>query len=156
MKKFVAYILFFAIAAVIGVIPATAQQPVVRDGFPKAPKGLDGRNIALWQSHGKYYNIEKNRWLWQRAHLMQTIEDLYSTSYVLDLLVPMLENAGAYVMLPRERDLNDVEVIIDADSPSTPGYSEISTSKKWTTATKPGFRMPAGNLSDRQNPFSEG
>lgn len=156
MKKFVAYILFFAIAALICVIPATAQQPVVRDGFPKAPKGLDGRNIALWQSHGKYYNIEKNRWLWQRAHLMQTIEDLYSTSYVLDLLVPMLENAGAYVMLPRERDLNDVEVIIDADSPSTPGYSEISTSKKWTTATKPGFRMPAGNLSDRQNPFSEG
>lgn len=138
------------------MMPVAAQQPVVRDNAPDASKGLKGRNIALWQSHGNYYNIGKNQWIWQRAHLMQTIEDLYSTSYVLDLLVPMLENAGAYVMLPRERDLNNVEVIIDADSPSTPGYSEISTSKKWTNAAKPGFRMPAGNLGDRQNPFKEG
>lgn len=155
MKRILAYILTIT-AAIALSLPATAGQPVVRDGAPKAPKGLDGRNIALWQSHGRYYNIDKQQWLWQRAHLMQTIEDLYSTSYVLDLLVPMLENAGAYVMLPRERDLNDVEVIIDADSPATPGYAEISTAKKWTDAAKPGFRMPAGNLTDRQNPFSEG
>lgn len=156
MKRLVAYILITVIASLSGMLPARAGQPVVRDGFHKSPNGLDGRNIALWQSHGRYYNIEKGEWLWQRAHLMQTIEDLYSTSYVLDLLVPMLENAGAYVMLPRERDLNDIEVIIDADSPSTPGYSEISTAKKWSNAPKQGFRMPAGNLTDRQNPFSEG
>lgn len=158
MKISVAKLVFIvAVAAVAGIKPATGQQPVLRDNYHKAPKGLDGRNIALWQSHGKYYNIEKNRWLWQRAHLMQTIEDLYTTSYVLDLLVPMLENAGAYVMLPRERDLNNVEVIIDADSPATPGYSEISTEKKWTDAPKPGFKMPSsGNLADRQNPFCEG
>lgn len=156
MKRFVAYILTTAFVVMACCMPAQAQQPVTRDGFHKAPKGLDNRNIALWQSHGKYYNIEKNRWLWQRAHLMQTIEDLYSTSYVLDLLVPMLENAGAYVMLPRERDLNDVEVIIDADSPSTPGYTETSTLKKWSKAPRAGFRMPDGNLTDRRNPFKEG
>lgn len=120
MKRFVAYLLISAFAAVLHTMPAAAQQPVVRDNAPDASKGLKGRNIALWQSHGNYYNIDKNQWIWQRAHLMQTIEDLYSTSYVLDLLVPMLENAGAYVMLPRERDLNNVEVTIDADSPSTP------------------------------------
>lgn len=156
MKRFVAYLLISAFAAILYTMPAGAQQPVVRDNAPDASKGLKGRNIALWQSHGKYYNKDKNQWIWQRAHLMQTIEDLYSASYVLDLLVPMLENAGAYVMLPRERDLNDVEVIIDADSPSTPGYSEIQAGKKWTSSTNPGFKMPSGNLSDRQNPFIEG
>ncbi|MBD5229638.1 MAG: xanthan lyase [Bacteroidales bacterium] len=156
MKRITANILNILLLTVLTAVTAAARQPVVRDDFHKAPKGLDGRNIALWQSHGRYFNIDKNRWLWQRAHLMQTIEDTYSTSYVLDLLVPMLENAGAYVMLPRERDINDVEVIIDADSPSTPGYSEVSTAKKWGDASVAGFRMPDGNLKDRQNPFTEG
>lgn len=156
MKRIAANILNILMLTVMTTVTAGAQQPVVRDDFHKAPKGLDGRNIALWQSHGRYFNIEKNRWIWQRAHLLQTIEDTYSTSYVLDLLVPMLENAGAYVMLPRERDLNDVEVIIDADSPATKGYSEISTAKKWSDAQVAGFRMPDGNITDRQNPFSEG
>lgn len=135
------------------VAAASAAQPVVRDSAPKFAKGLSGRNIAVWNSHGRYYNIEKDEWLWQRAHLMQTIEDLYTSSYVIDLLTPMLENAGAYVMMPRERDLNDIEVIIDADSPLTKGYAETG---KWSTASKPGFKMPTGNLGDRQNPFSEG
>lgn len=155
MKRFVAFILILISAT--GVITwGAGKQPVIRDDAHDAPKGLKGRNIALWQSHGNYYNKEKNQWIWQRAHLMQTIEDLYSTSYVLDLLVPMLENAGAYVMLPRERDINDVEVIIDADSPTTPGYSEISTARKWGKCDVAGFRMPQGNLTDRQNPFKEG
>lgn len=156
MKRNVPNKLSLILIALLIAAQAMAQQPVVRDNAHRSPKGLDGRNIALWQSHGKYFNIEKNRWIWQRAHLHQTIEDLYSASYVLDLLVPMLENAGAYVMLPRERDINDVEVIIDADDPSTPGYSEISLSKKWTTAAQPGFKMPSGKLTDRQNPFAEG
>lgn len=156
MKKIVAYILILIVAVLGFVTPVSAKQPVVRDNAPDASKGLAGRNIALWQSHGNYYNKDKNQWIWQRAHLMQTIEDLYSTSYVLDLLVPMLENAGAYVMLPRERDLNDVEVIIDADSPSTEGYNEHSGAKKWSNAATTGFKMPEGSLGDRQNPFKEG
>ncbi|MDE6317720.1 MAG: xanthan lyase, partial [Muribaculaceae bacterium] len=156
MKRIAENILNILLLTIVTAVTAPAQQPVVRDNFHKAPKGLDGRNIALWQSHGRYFNIEKNRWLWQRAHLMQPIEDTYSTSYVLDLLVPMLENAGAYVMLPRERDLNDVEVIIDADSPSTPGYAETSSVKKWSDAPVAGFKMPSGHLGDRQNPFSDG
>lgn len=157
MKRIVTFTLIIIYAFTVGLYEARGQQPVERDDAHNSPKGLKGRNIALWQSHGRYYNNkDKNRWLWQRAHLMQTIEDLYSTSYVLDLLVPMLENAGAYVMLPRERDINNVEVIIDADSPSTPGYSELSGAKKWGPGTVPGFRMPAGALTDRQNPFKEG
>lgn len=51
------------------------------------------------------------------SRLFGTVEDLYTQSYVLPLLVPMLENAGAYVMIPRERDLSVHELIIDRDGP---------------------------------------
>jgi len=78
-------------------------------------KGMSGRNIALWQSHGRYYEEKTQRWEWQRAPLMQTVEDMYTQSYVLPFLIPMLENAGAYVMTPRERDPQRNEVIMDND-----------------------------------------
>ena len=56
-----------------------------------------------------------DRWEWQRARIFQTVEDLYTQSYVLPFLVPMLENAGANVLLPRERDCQTAEVIVDND-----------------------------------------
>ena len=43
----------------------------------QAPKGLDGRHIALWQSHGLYYQLGLARWEWQRARVFQTVEDKY-------------------------------------------------------------------------------
>lgn len=93
---------------------------VTREGTHiNADKGLEGRHIALWQSHGYYYEQSLDRWEWQRARLMQTVEDLYTQSYVIPYLVPMLENAGAYVFLPRERDINDIEIIVDNDSPES-------------------------------------
>ena len=67
-------------------------------------KGLDGKVIAVWQSHGLYFEPKLNRWEWQRARIFQTVEDLYTQSFVMPYLMPMLENAGAYVMSPRERD----------------------------------------------------
>ena len=79
-------------------------------------RGLSGRHIALWQSHGYYYNEDQDIWRWQRATLHRTVEDMYTQSYVLDYLIPMLENAGAYVMTPRERDIQKQEVICDNDS----------------------------------------
>ena len=33
-------------------------------------KGLTGRNIALWQSHGRYYEQKTARWEWQRAPVL--------------------------------------------------------------------------------------
>ena len=70
----------------------------------KAPTGkssdLTDRNIALWPSHGLYFNRERNEWIWQRAALWTTVEDLYSQEYV-RLIKRMLENAGATVMMPR-------------------------------------------------------
>ena len=70
----------------------------------KAPTGkasdLTDRNIALWPSHGLYFNRERNEWIWQRAALWTTVEDLYSQEYV-RLIKRMLENAGATVLMPR-------------------------------------------------------
>jgi hypothetical protein len=70
-------------------------------------------NIALWHSHGWYYEPTLNRWEWQRARLFQTVEDIYPLSYTLPFLVPMLENAGANVFIPRERDWQIHEVLVD-------------------------------------------
>lgn len=144
-----------AFALLISVC-ASGSSPVKPVSGMPAPGGLDDRNIALWQSHGLYYNLKKDTWIWQRAHLLQTIEDLYSASYVIDLLAPMLENAGAYVMLPRERDTNSHEAIADPDSPLTPGYSETNGTKKWQDAPVKGFAMTSGPLYGNDNPFDRG
>jgi len=61
---------------------------------------LTNRNIALYPSHGLYYNRERDEWIWQRATLWTTVEDLYSHEYV-RLIKKMLENAGADVYMPR-------------------------------------------------------
>ena len=93
-------------------------------------KGLYRRNIALWQSHGLYF--DGSFWNWQRTPLFRTIEDLYTQSYVLPFLIPMLENAGAYVLTPRERDTQIHEVICDND----PHYAAETTASTcdWASA----------------------
>ena len=78
-------------------------------------KGLNDRYIVLWQSHGRYYDEAQDEWIWQRAPIHRTVEDMYTQTYVLPFLIPMLENAGAYVMTPRERDTQIREVIADND-----------------------------------------
>ena len=120
-----------------------------------APKGLDGANIALWQSHGWYFERKLNRWEWQRARIFQTVEDLYTQSYVMPFLIPMLRNAGAYVMSPRERDTNTTEIIVDADGGAAyAGYSDDATA--WTTADAPGFGYKNPTLRVSDNPFRAG
>ncbi|MCK7533361.1 MAG: hypothetical protein MZV63_21180 [Marinilabiliales bacterium] len=81
----------------------------------KADEGLDGRYIALWHSHGYYFDMPLDRWEWQRAKLFGTVEDLSVMAYVIPYLTPMLENSGATVFLPRERDVQLNEVIVDND-----------------------------------------
>ncbi len=71
--------------------------------------GLQGRNIALWASHGKFLRLRDGRWIWQRARLWTTVEDLFSFSFTNPFLVPMLEQSGAVVLQPRERDMHREE-----------------------------------------------
>lgn len=124
----------------------------------KPVSGLQNRHIALWQSHGYYYEQKLARWEWQRARIFQTVEDLYTQSYVLPFLVPMLENAGANVLLPRERDTQTKEIIVDNDEGihDTSFYSEKKGSKSWSTGNVPGFAQLKQQYVDFENPFEDG
>ncbi len=125
------------------------------DPNDKFEKGLSGNIIALWQSHGWYFEPKLNRWEWQRARIFQTVEDLYTQSYVMPFLMPMLENAGAYVMSPRERDINRFEQIIDEDGEySYKGYEE--TGKEWRLGEGVGFAYNRKEYKNFENPFKEG
>lgn len=120
-------------------------------------KGLEGKNIALWHSHGWYYNYNLDRWMWQRARLFQIVEDKGPMGYVLPFLVPMLENSGANVFLPRERDFQINEVVIDNDEKSS-GYQEknLSENNVWSTAEEPGFLFGNPPYEANYNPFEYG
>lgn len=97
-------------------MPEPKREPLVsRLGARVYEKGLSGRNIALWQSHGRYYEEKEKRWEWQRAAFFSTVEDAFTQAFVLPFLIPMLENAGAYVMTPRERDTQAYECVVDND-----------------------------------------
>lgn len=132
---------------------------VTRVSKPYVPThGLQNRHIALWQSHGWYYESKLDRWEWQRARIFQTVEDLYTQSYVLPFLVPMLENAGANVLLPRERDCQVQEVVVDNDGclKGHSLYMEQSSDKLWKQGEGEGFAHRRELYTDFQNPFREG
>ncbi|MGE4287255.1 MAG: xanthan lyase [Salinivirgaceae bacterium] len=113
---------------------------------------LQDINIALWHSHGWYYEPSLDRWEWQRARLFQTVEDLSTMAYVLQGVVPMLENAGVQVFLPRERSLQTQEVIVDNNgSTGNSIYRENIKSK--TSGT--GFAIGNPPYST-ENPFKLG
>lgn len=119
--------------------------------------GLQNRHIALWQSHGLYYAQTDHRWEWQRARMFGTVEDLFTQSFVLPYLTPMLENAGATILIPRERDTQIHEIIIDNDR-STPGseYKELDGEKAWSDGEKAGFGHIQATYTNGENPFTQG
>lgn len=125
-------------------------------------KGLSGRHIALWQSHGRYFDNGDGIWKWQRAPMHRTTEDIFTQSYVLPFLIPMLENAGAFVMTPRERDTQTNEVIIDNDPSFEEGRGATVRSKgnysetgRWSDAGI-GFADLKAVYSREDNPFNMG
>lgn len=119
-------------------------------------KGLQGRHISLWASHGSFYDIAKGKWRWQRPALYTTCEDLFTPTIVVPFLIPMLENAGAIVFTPRERDWQRHEVIVDNDHSPLKNFSEQSRSKEWQLAPQPGFAFHKGVYHDGENPFEAG
>lgn len=138
--------------------------PFVVDADPyiHPRNGMEGDLLALWHSHGRYYKPSAGSWLWQRPFLFQSVEDTYTMSYVVPFLVPMLENAGAYVMLPRERDTNPHEVIVDNDTNpdgtiySQPHYKEKNGDESWVTGEGEGFIYDLPDFRDTENPFENG
>ena len=117
-------------------------------------EGLQNRHLSVWSSHGRYYDAKKGGWRWQRPILFGTTEDLYTQTIVLPYLIPMLENAGAIVFTPRERDWQKNEIIVDNDSRTN--YKEESMKKKWATTSDKGFAQHYGSYNDGENPFTAG
>ncbi|MDE5942276.1 MAG: N-acetylmuramoyl-L-alanine amidase, partial [Muribaculaceae bacterium] len=119
--------------------------------------GLENRVIALWQSHGLYYDQNQMRWKWQRPQLFGTVEDLFAQGFVMPYLMPMLENAGAYVMSPRERDVNLTEIIVDSDGSPEGDFYMTEGKHKWAEGERgSGFAMPKRWLVEGENPFEAG
>ena len=90
-------------------------------------------------------------------------------SFVAPYLAPMLERAGARVYLPRERDRQYLEVIVDNDSSGDAAgeaYAERSSYvesdslypyfRQWATSSQEGFGHGDGILKGSENPFREG
>lgn len=131
-----------------------SARPLVSPLDRRTPSaGLAGRHIALWQSHGRYFDQREGRWCWQRARFWQTCEDLYTQSYVLPFLVPMLENAGACVLLPRERDWQSHEVLADNDAAES--YREENGDAGWSGGDV-GFAHRQQVYLTGENPFLQG
>lgn len=146
--------------------PSDKRGMVHELGSDRYDKGLSGRHIALWQSHGRYFEQKLDRWEWQRAPLFQTVEDMFTQSFVLPYLAPMLENAGAYLLMPRERDIQRNEVIVDNDrSWITEGPVDLgggirgtgthSETGSWKDAGT-GFADPQMTYTGVENPFIMG
>ena len=133
--------------------PAQVARNLTRD--VKFPKGLDNRNISLWHSHGWYYENTLDRWEWQRARDFLTVEDIWTLGFVVPYLTPMLENAGATVWLPRERDFGYREVVVDAEG-SSPGSEYKEEGENWQNSVQPGFAFKYPFLFDGENPFQFG
>ncbi len=134
-----------------------------------APQGLDSRHISIWHSHGWYYNAVLDRWEWQRPRLFGTVEDMLPMAFVIPYIMPMLENAGAYVWNPRERDTQPQEVVVDNDRDlqsfnetdipvKGSVYTEVSLSAdhSWKPGSGMGFNPPVGPINGQRNPFREG
>ena len=131
-------------------LPATVQWVTNTSRPYTAKQGLDGKHIALWGSHGQYFHQPTESWRWQRAKVWSTVEDLYTTSYTMPFLVPMLENAGAVVVQPRERDTQTHEEVVD-DSQLTVDHS------LWTIGEGKGWGEDEdGMLMEGENPFTLG
>jgi len=161
-------IVFFLIATALSLSgrAQTSWGNIDHDGEPwvknvsrpyEIERGLEGRHISLWASHGRYYDHGKAIWKWQRPQLFCTTEDLFTQTIVIPYLIPMLENAGAVVFSPRERDWQRNEVIVDNDdAKALINYQEVNLREKWTKAPAKGFAAHQGVYHDGENPFLAG
>jgi hypothetical protein len=128
-------------------LPATTQWVTNTSRPYTAKQGLDGKHIALWGSHGQYFHQPTESWRWQRAKVWSTVEDLYTSSYTMPFLVPMLENAGAVVVQPRERDTQTYEQVVDD--------SEATIKGLWAIGEGTGWATPTTHLLEGENPFEQ-
>jgi hypothetical protein len=136
------------VSSVYGQQNQLVKEPIKGD----FPKGLSGRHIAMWHSHGYYYESKLDRWEWQRARCFSNVEDIGNMPYVVKYLEPMLENAGAVTLIPRERDYQKQKFVVDNDL-STKGGT-VTKQGTWKVEHE-GYKYKAV-LYPHDNPFKMG
>ena len=119
-------------------------------------KGLLGKHIAVWSSHGRYFEPTENRWQWQRPRLYGISEDTYTGSIVIPFLLPMLENAGAITLMPKERDIQPREVIVDNDNANSSNFIVKNAPKSVWSTDSGGFSNSKTKYYRHDNPFNTG
>ena len=141
-----------------GALSKKSDTPRLKENMSKPyeiSRGLQQRHIAMSNSHGWFYEPTLDRWEFQRARLFGVVEDTYTMSYVVPFLTPMLENAGAVVLMPKERDWRREEVIVDNDT-QTKGYYQRNGSNAWEKVDSLGFANPKATYVFGENPFRMG
>lgn len=126
--------------------------------YPKRPyaitKGLSGRHLCIWASHGRYWLSNGAHWGWQRPALYCTREDLFTQSLVYPFLLPMLERSGAVCYTPRERDWQRHEIIVDNDGALATGrYEEYAGEAGWQDTGLEGFRYGQATYLSGESPW---
>ena len=123
----------------------------------KISKGLDGHHLSLCQSHCRYYDAKKGGWVWMRPRLFCTTEDLFSQTFVIPYIIPMLENAGATVFTTRDHFWQNAEEIVDLDQDEDMKYFEVAMNEdEWENSPLPGFRHAQEIYSGNDSPFGKG
>lgn len=123
----------------------------------KIAKGLDGHHLSLCQSHGRYYDAKKGGWAWMRPRLFCTTEDLFSQTFVIPYIIPMLENAGAIVFTTRDHFWQNAEEIVDLDQDEDMKYFEVAMNEdEWENSPLPGFRHAQEVYTGHDSPFGKG
>ena len=141
-----------------GHINYDGKQWVTNESRPNSiNRGLEGRHLTIAASHGKVYDQKTGKWKWQRPNLFCTTEDLFTQTIVIPYLMPMLENAGAIVWSPRERDWQKNEVIIDNDGRYPANYyNERNGNHPWRNTPMNGYANHSGTYVNNENPFHAG
>jgi len=107
------------------VEPAPAKEgprrsmPVDHPGLSDG--ALSGKAVYLSQAHGWMWYDTLGRFSLQRGIVHDTVEDFHNAEAANQYLVNYLENAGAAVFTPRERDYQHLVAVADDDGS---GYSE--------------------------------
>lgn len=123
------------------------------EGQPQPSGSLSGKTIFLSQGHGWYWN--GSTFTTQRGVNCDIVEDFENAEKLNYFLTKYLTNAGAKVVVARERDFQENIVIIDNDgSNGTSTYAEYGSG--WINSSLSAYANGHSPYLDGENPFSYG
>ncbi len=128
---------------------AMRRQLATRRAVVGTSGALAGKTIYVAAGHGWVWREATSVWRTQRGTTHGLIEDLVAAETVSDLLIPMLQNMGAYVVPVRESDRNTSLVVVDDVAAEVQGGLVL-------TELAQGYRRLPEPLTGAANPFLGG